>query len=240
MHRRWNVRLAALLSFALLATGLTGCAGGEPKGKRGISSYGVRSNSNFSGTEGRNEDSAGRLYGSQQTSGPIVHSNNRLVYSQALSDKAASVSGVATANVVLTERNAYAAILLDNTATGTKGGGSRKETNNSGTSLGRYHAHSFDTSQDPRMLTSGSNSYETVQHADDLSHAFKQEIAAALRRARPEIHEVYISANRDFVNLMNRYAQESWSGKPLIGHIDEFNMAANTYFGQPDRHIRDK
>ncbi|WJH36510.1 hypothetical protein N6H14_12550 [Paenibacillus sp. CC-CFT747] len=116
---RWSRILMAGAS-ALLLTGLCGCSDGEAKGKRGIPSYGVRSNSNYSSTRGSVPDTGMKLYGAG-TGQTVIHANKRLVYSQVLSDKVANVNGINTAFVVLTETNAYAAILIDHTATGTRG-----------------------------------------------------------------------------------------------------------------------
>jgi hypothetical protein len=218
---------------AALLVSLTACAGGEPRGKRGMSNYGARESvydtHNYGSQKGTGGalDKSTRLYG--YSKGDAAHRNTRLVYSQTLSDAVTGMPGVNTAFVMLTDRNAYAAILIDNTATGTKS--YKRETNNSGTSVGRYYPHSFHSQADRRKVATGSSSYETVEHTENLSHGFKHAIAANIRQHHPAVTDVYISANRDFVNQLNVYAQESWSGRPIDRHLAEFNQSALRLFG---------
>jgi hypothetical protein len=78
-----------------------------------------------------------------------------------------------------------------------------------------------------------------VQNHENISAPFKQKIATTLRAANPLIYEVFISANRDFVNQLNAYAIESgWGEKTLESRINAFNGTANRLFGIPEAALR--
>lgn len=159
------------------------------------------------------------------------HDNTKLEFSQSISREVEALNGVNSAIVMLTDRNIYCAIMIDGTAAGTTGGsGKRKETNNSGTSLGRYNPFTFNQYADPNDLATGINNYETVEDPDGLSRNFTGTIADTIRRSAPAGRNIYVTANRDFINQLNSYAQESWSGRPLDTYVDEFNRSAELLF----------
>jgi YhcN/YlaJ family sporulation lipoprotein len=171
-----------------------------------------------------------RAYQTEQLYRPVTHNNKKLEFSQFLSNQVTALNGVNTAIVMLTEQNAYVAIQIDYTATGTKGG--VRETNNTGTNRGLYNPHAPHTdAMDPTKLNIGVNNYETAQHHDQLSHRFKQHIAERIRYLEPRLLDVYISANRDFLNEMHQYARESRSGYSLMSYLTPFNQTVTKVFG---------
>ena len=175
-----------------------------------------------------------RAYGSQKRGNALTHNNTQLAYSQDLSNKVAGLNGVHTAIAMQTDHNVYVAVMIDNTATGTRGPGSRNETNHTGTGWGAYNPYTLEQAIDSRQLATGMNSYETVQNPVDLSPAFKQKIAVTIRLENPKVMDVFISANRDFINLLNTYFIESAQGKSLQSHVGEFNAVVNQHFSIPD------
>jgi hypothetical protein len=178
-----------------------------------------------------------RLYGSQQAGGILNHKNTTLQYSRDLSNKVAGLPGVRAAIVMLTDYNAYAAVLIDNSVHGVRGPDSKKETNHAGTSIGTYDPDTFNEAVKNWELASGTNNYETVEHQENINPAFKQKIAIAIRLANPKVIDVYISANRDYINQLNAYAIESWRGQPLDRHLNEFNATANRLFAIPESNM---
>jgi hypothetical protein len=218
-------KTAALLTALMVC--LTACSG----------SYDMKSANNYSSQRVKEARNASRAYQTQQQYGTVVHDNTKMELSQKLIQEVQNVEGVNSAIVILTDRYAYTAITLDNTATGTKGARARREVNNKGTSLGRYNPFDNNQTADPRELATGFNNYETVQNHEDLSHAFKQRIAETIRMAQPNVHDVFISANRDFVNRMNVYAQESWKGHSLQPYVAEFNQLVTDEFGTGPVHV---
>lgn len=222
---RYGRFLPLALSFMLAAAGFAGCS--NPNGER-------RGPTNYGSQKDAPAETGERAYGSQLHGVRLFHENSRLTYSRELSDAVSNISGVNSAIVMLTDRNAYIAILVDSTATGTMGGAARAETNNSGTSQGFYNAVTGGSDADPKQLATGFNSGYTTEHEENLSHPFKQTIAVTVRRLYPPVHDVFISANRDFINQMNAYAQEAWKGNKLDGYVKEFNAACNRIFAVPE------
>jgi hypothetical protein len=193
------------------------------------------SNSNKGTLNDPNIYQGSRMYGSNPHDGLVIHNNSQLRYSRELSNKVGHLPGVRAALVMLTDRNAYTAILIDNASHRTLGPNSKKETNNTGTSIGTYNPDTLNEMVENWQLASGTNNYETVQNHEDIASVFKQKIAITLRAAQPKIHNVYISANRDFINQLTAYAIESdWGNKSLNNRIDEFNGTANRIFGVPE------
>lgn len=211
------------LCFSMLAI-LSGCYndGGRQYGKS-------PDHTNFGSPV---EDSTGseRAYQTAQQYGTVTHNNTKLEYSEFLSNQVMTLNGVNTAIVMVTDKNAYVSILIDSTATGTKS--TTRETNNDGTRVGIYNLHAPDTdSINSDRINTGVNNYETARDHALLSHRFKQRIAERIRFLNPAIMDVYISANRDFVNAMNNYAQESWKGHSLQTYLSEFNTTVTQFFG---------
>ncbi|MBP1992445.1 hypothetical protein [Paenibacillus eucommiae] len=182
------------------------------------------------GLQGEDKTDSERSYQTQQLVGPVTHNNSLLSYSQSLSNIVAAANGVNAAIVMTTDQRAYVAVMMDSTATGTKG--KTRETNNQGTVTGIYNPDTPESdSMDPNKLNNGANNAETAIHHDLLAHRFKQVLADKIRYSAPYLQDVYISANRDFVNEMNRYAQESWKGNSLQPYLLQFNKLVTDVFG---------
>ncbi|WP_261302766.1 hypothetical protein [Paenibacillus andongensis] len=207
--------------FLLLT--LSGCA---EKGRE----YGKSpDHTNFGAPVEKTEETE-RAYQTQQLYGPVTHNNAKLEYSQFLSNQLHAMNGVNTAIVMTTDQNAYVALMIDSSAVGTKG--YARETNNQGTTKGFYNDNApFNDTMPSNDLNNGHNSYETAVHHDMLSHRFKQAMAEKIRTLQPNIMDVYISANRDFLNKMNNYAQESWKGHSLMPLLTDFNQTVTRVFG---------
>jgi len=210
---------------------LPGCA---EKGRE----YGRSPDHTNYGNASQGSTESERAYQTQQLAGPVTHNNKKLEYSQFLSNQLNALNGVNTAIVMTTDQNAYVAVMMDRSATGTKG--TTLETNNQGTTKGFYNDLApHDDTMSSNDLNKGVNNYETAVHHDLLSHRFKQTIAEKIRSLQPNLMDVYISANRDFLNKMNNYAQESWKGNSLMPLLTDFNKTVENVFGTaqvlPDR-----
>jgi hypothetical protein len=219
-------RIRILSLIVLLTLLITSCGHVFYSGHKGGDStnYGTLSNPDYTQTA--------RAYGSHESSGIVIHNNRNLRYSRELSNRVGGIEGVRAAIVMLTDYNAYAAVLIDNSVHGTLRGGSIKETNNAGTTIGTYDTETLNQAVENWRIATGINNYTTVESHEHLNPAFKQRIAIAIRQADPTINNVFISANRDFINQLNAYAIESdWGSKPLEYRINEFNGTANRLFG---------
>jgi YhcN/YlaJ family sporulation lipoprotein len=195
----------------------------QQKYEGGPKDYGTRK-------AGEYNEEGGTAYG-LKLSGGDNHNNSSMHYSQSLSDLVTGIDGVGTSVVMLTDRNAYVAIVIDLTATGTIGNGESRETDNRGNSLGMYNTETGSSYADPNFLVTGINSYYTIYDHEQISGDLKQRIAEALRRKVPHVMEVHISANRDFINQMNVYSIEARKGHSLRPYVQEFNQVATRFFG---------
>ncbi|MDB5052910.1 MAG: hypothetical protein JWM44_960 [Bacilli bacterium] len=105
---------------------------------------------------------------------------NRVDIANQAADKVVRIPGVRTANVLVTQRNAYvAAVLADN-----------------------------------------------IQ----LSREIENKIAEQVRATDPNIKNVYVSTNPDFVNRVNTYVRDVQQGRPITGFFEEFNRMIQRIF----------
>ncbi|MED3834250.1 YhcN/YlaJ family sporulation lipoprotein [Peribacillus frigoritolerans] len=64
----------------------------------------------------------------------------------------------------------------------------------------------------------------------DISNDLKERVADAVRGADPSVDQVYVSANPDFVQRMDRYANDIENGKPVEGFAEEFRELVTRIF----------
>lgn len=64
----------------------------------------------------------------------------------------------------------------------------------------------------------------------DATDQMKAQIVAKVKAMNPNIDNVYVSANPDFAQRMNVYAQDVKNGKPVAGFIKEFYTAVERIF----------
>lgn len=214
-------KAALLLFLALFAVFPAGCSYTQ-EFQRSDSDYGSRKS-------GDPKNTGVQSYG-KASSNPNQHHNVFFEYSSALSRKVTALNGIAAANVMVTDKNAYAAIMLDWTAVGTKGSGGVREQNNTGTNEGVYNIDTGTPYGNGRVAASPYNSYFTVNDHHQLSHELKQTIADSIRADLPMVQEVHISANMEFVNYFNEFAKEAWGGRALAPWTDSFNTVVQYYF----------
>lgn len=194
--------------------------------------YDYNSANNYGSKRDEPKQDTSRAYQTQQQYAFVSHKHSTLDMNQFLSDQVTAMDGVNSAIVMMADNTAYVAILIDRTATGTISGQSGNETNNEGTVRGLYSPHTpFSDYRDPRMLATGSNSYHTVKNHDHITHLFKQKIAEKIRSLQPTVTDVYISANRDYINELNILAQEAWKGNDLTPYLPHFDAVSEQIFG---------
>ncbi|ULL19176.1 hypothetical protein DVH26_35015 [Paenibacillus sp. H1-7] len=199
--------------------------------------YDYNSANNYGSKRDEPKQDTSRAYQTQQQYAIVSHNHSTLDMNQFLSDQVAAMDGVNSAIVMMADNTAYVAITIDKTATGTKSGAARNETNNQGTVRGLYSPHTpFTDYRDPKQLATGSNSYDTVMKHEHISHLFKQKIAEKIRSLQPTVVDVYISANRVYINEMNRFAQEAWKGQDLKQYLPQFDALSEQVFGTQPTH----
>ncbi|KAI7260782.1 hypothetical protein KC345_g9978 [Hortaea werneckii] len=69
-----------------------------------------------------------------------------------------------------------------------------------------------------------------VNGTDTVTKDMKDKIAAVVKKADPNIENVYVSANPDFVERANYYADEFRAGHPLKGFANEFRTMVERIF----------
>jgi len=191
-----NHRIKMISAAALLAVSLTACYGrntGNPPNQS--QNYGAY------GTDGRMAD--GNRDGAYD--GMLLTSNSNVQWSQQIADQLAAMDEVKSANVLVTDDNAYVAVTLHSgytmapTGQGTTGG------NAAGAGA------------------AGGNAAGAGVGAQDVSQEIKNKVADKVRSIKPNIRNVYVSANPDFVERMNAYVQDVRNGRPIAGLVNEFN-----------------
>lgn len=210
-----------LLALALVAACLSGCSYKQELQK---------SDADYGSRKSGDPKSIGVPSYGAASSNPHQHENAFFEYSSILSNKVSSMNGIAAGTVMLTNKNAYVAILLDWTAVGTTAEGGVTEQNNTGTNEGVYNIDTGTPYGNGRVAASPYNSYYTVNDHHNLSHELKQAIANLIRSEVPMVQEVHISANMEFVNYFNEFAKEAWGGRPLSPWTDLFNTVVQYYF----------
>jgi YhcN/YlaJ family sporulation lipoprotein len=84
------------------------------------------------------------------------------------------------------------------------------------------------------VFLTNNNAYVAVstKNGQDLDNAgdVKAKIAEQVKAQRPNIQNVYVSANPDFVGRMNNYARDLNAGKPVEGFMEEFNTMVQRLF----------
>ncbi|MGN7763402.1 YhcN/YlaJ family sporulation lipoprotein [Paenibacillus sp. 22594] len=78
-------------------------------------------------------------------------------------------------------------------------------------------------------MTNGTNNTGTLTN-DTVTRELKDKIAAEVRQYDKNIDNVYVSANPDFVERANFYAQEFRAGHPLRGFAREFSTMVERIF----------
>ncbi|GFN30080.1 YhcN/YlaJ family sporulation lipoprotein [Paenibacillus xylaniclasticus] len=245
MHRKFKVIAASAMLGAILA----GCAANQGDlGNRAP----VRSNSvryDMNGNQIMNKRFANdqmnemnRVNGRRLNSNNLIgsHENYRLEMSKNIADRITTkVKEVKTANVMLTNSNAYVAVSLRD---GASAGGSSPVTplNTGGmTPSPRYGTYSTAPHNNNMYNRTnnmyGDGTYRARAGADanadiQLTEHVKSQIAAEVRKLAPSVAHVYISANPDFVDRMSGYWKEVQAGHPIQGFIAEFNAMVERLF----------
>lgn len=214
-------RMAALLLSAALLTVSAGCNYQELV-QKSDADYGSRKANDPKMIRGK-------TFGSLSTN-PNQHHNTFFEYSSAISKRVSNINGISSANVMLTDKNAYVAIMLDWTAVGTTNSGGTEEQNNTPTTKGLRNSDTGNPYREDGSLASPSQSYFTVNDINNLSDELKNTIALKVRELAPNVQEVHISANMELVNYFNEFAMEAWGGRALMPWIDDFNTVVQYHF----------
>lgn len=127
-------------------------------------------------------------------------------------DRVAELEGVESATVIVTDQNAYAAVVLKGDHTVNNTDNNAKTGTNKGT-----------------VTNNDKNNPDQV-----LSPDLENKIAEKVREANTNIKNVYVSLNPEFVEHMTGYGERINRGEPVAGFFDEFTETMRRVF--PNAH----
>ncbi|BFH23332.1 YhcN/YlaJ family sporulation lipoprotein [Paenibacillus melissococcoides] len=175
-------------------------------GTYGTGNYGMNNFTGY-GVDGNRLNGNGTGYGN-------AHTMTNMQMSKKIADKITRMKGVKSANVLLTNNNAYVAVTTDTqvNAKGTTRGNGMNRTmgrlGGTGNLDARSKSHALNNSAD--------------MTANDVPSDLKGRIAQIVKKDAPQCDQVYVSANPDFVARMNQFMKSSQEGRPLSGFAQEF------------------
>ncbi|RJG20560.1 hypothetical protein DQX05_24835 [Paenibacillus thiaminolyticus] len=184
----------------------------------GTNNYGMNNYTGY-GVDGNRLNGNGTGYGN-------VHSMSNMQMNKKIADKITRMKGVKSANVMLTNNNAYVAVSTDGnmktkgTAKGTHL--KTKATNHRGTGVKSLSTKGGTGNLDTRSKSHTLNNSVDMGRSSDMSADLKNRIAEIVKKDAPQCDQVYVSANPDFVQRMNEFMKSSAAGRPLSGFASEF------------------
>lgn len=227
-----TLRIMRTFIAAILVISLIGCANYDRDGI--VESRRMTDNVNINGadplnynTENLNGNSPGNL---------ADHQNTRVEASQELAELIADMPEIEMANVLLTDRNAYIAVFLDD------GKDVNRDKNRSnrmqeGTSRNRSDRN---MSHDQLSLNRAANRDDhrldqtrmrrNYDQAQDVTSDLKDRIAMLVKDHSPHVRNVYVSANPDFMDRVNGFIDQIQAGNPVKGLINEVNTTVERMF----------
>lgn len=187
------------------------------------------SSSDYGSRTSMNEATGFRTYNTQLKAAD--HNNHTMAFSQATSDVIDDMKGIRTSFVIITDKNAYVAILLDGTATGMKGKGTSNRSDRTIAQSGIDHHSDVTQSLKPGDIVMDKYSFPTIPNPQDLSSELQTELTQTVRKMHPNITNVFISANQQFINQFSQYAHEAWRGVSLSPYVPDLNNLVKNHFG---------
>jgi YhcN/YlaJ family sporulation lipoprotein len=158
------------------------------------------------------------------------HQIKEMKLNLSIANEITKMDGIRGSYVMLTDRNAYVAIVTDNAATGTNGvGRAREKPLPTQEEEGHELGNSTPYGTPPYYISDAMRIY-TISDPKNISSKLKQNIAERVRVLNPQVQEVFISANAEFNNLLHSYAQQSWLGNSLDPYVEEFEKVVNDHF----------
>lgn len=154
---------------------------------------------------------------------PNEHFMTNLAFNQRLSNVVSDIVGVNSAWVLVANKRAYVAIILDATATGGRSG---DKTHMRGTlpPAGNTDRVIQDYTAKDLIVPEGAvaTPMNTKRALGDVALELKMTIAKEIGKQDRSIQEVYVSANRNFINESNRIVMKAWKGQSLRGDVNKF------------------
>ncbi|MDQ8735749.1 YhcN/YlaJ family sporulation lipoprotein [Paenibacillus sp. LHD-38] len=219
MHKK----MIAFSAGVLLSTMLAGCSENQGDlGNKNIRSNSIRYDANGNLLKDKRfaddqMNEMNRVNGRRLNSNNVIgsHKNYRMEMSEKIAEQITEMDAVKLSYVLLTDHNAYVAVSLD-------------ENEPAGDSKLMSRTNTGYMGKEGVRMSRRMSSLSTGQ--DMLTEQIKDDIANEVKRIRPSVEHVYVSANPDFVGRMNAYMNDVKLGHPIQGFIAEFNSMAERIF----------
>ncbi|RKN61394.1 hypothetical protein [Paenibacillus ginsengarvi] len=215
-----NRRLFALSAVLAVALALMPACNYQKRFESGPSDYGSRTETH--------EKTGFHTYNTQLRAAD--HNNTRLDFVQSVTDAVDELKGIRSSLVFVTDKNVYVAAVLDNTATGMKGKGTVQFSDRTIAS-GQNALPDRSYELPPGNIVMDKYSFDTVPSPHDLSSELVRTLDASVRQYYPDAANVFVSANKDFINRFSEYAHEAWRGQSLQPYLNDFNALVKDHFG---------
>lgn len=159
-----------------------------------------------------------------------LHKNTRMDIDDKIAKAIADMDGIDSAYVIMTDNNVYVAVNMDD-ETGRNALNYTEERERADRNL--YGAGRGRMGMGDNFKTGTNANGIGVANDSDVDDGVKARIAAKVQELAPDVKNVFVSANPDFVNRMRGYSDRFRAGQPIRGAILEFNRAVERIF--PDK-----
>ncbi|OBR66325.1 hypothetical protein A7K91_24180 [Paenibacillus oryzae] len=224
-----KIRLRPFIAALLLSGAVAALAGGcgmekvGDLGNKNIRGNSVRYDANGNllrdkrfADDQRNE--MNRVNGNRLHSNNLIgsHKNYRIEMNGEVSNKLTEeLAPVKASYVLLANQNAYVALSLNES----EAKGNAKSWSRTGVSM---------LGEGDALPSKGLKSLSTGE--EKLSDTIRAEVEVIVKRLRPDVEHVYISAHPEFVGRLNAYMNDAKAGYPVQNYIMEFNALAERIF----------
>ncbi|MET3683544.1 YhcN/YlaJ family sporulation lipoprotein [Alkalibacillus flavidus] len=100
-------------------------------------------------------------------------------------------------------------------------------------------ARQVDDIDEAYVMTGDNNAYVAVVMNNDsntnVSDDVKKEVSRVVQSTKPDLDNVYVSANPDFFDMVNSYTERASEGDPIDGFFEEFNGMLDRVFPDLER-----
>jgi spore cortex protein len=188
-------KVSLFLTVMLLSLSLMGCNFNKDKNNNATNNA-TTDNADTNVDQGTNDNANNN------------NGDTNLEVAQDAADRITELEGVESATVIVTDQNAYAAVVLD---------GDDTVSNN-------------DNTDETATDTDTNNNNKNNSPDQVLSPDLENKIAEKVREAKDNLQNVYVSLDPDFVDRMKDYADKIDQGEPVEGFLEEFTEATQRVF----------
>jgi hypothetical protein len=154
---------------------------------------------------------------------PEQHVMSNMTFANKLSNAVSEIDGIGAAWIIVANKRAYVAAILDGSAGGVRSADPSARQGKLPPAGKTDRLFQDFTRKDlvvkPGMVATPMN---TTRALGDVAKELKVVIAKKISSIDRSVEEVYVSSNRAFINQMNRYALMAWKGQSLQPYVKTF------------------